>query len=97
VQKAEHFGLDFTLSMIKLMGFGGKTEFWDHNHESFTLMAGLASVHSKIKLFASGTISTLPPAVVARMGRTIVSIVPGRFGINIATGLQMAEYEQMST
>ena len=26
--------------MIKLRGFGGKTEFWDHNLESFTLMAG---------------------------------------------------------
>ena len=44
VQKAEHYGLDFALSMIKLRGFGGKSEFWDHNLESFTLMAGLAAV-----------------------------------------------------
>ena len=29
--------------MIKLRGFGGKTEFWDYNLESFTLMAGLAA------------------------------------------------------
>jgi pyrimidine oxygenase len=29
VQKAEGYGLDFALSMIKLHGFGGKTEFWD--------------------------------------------------------------------
>ena len=43
VQKAEKFGFDFALSMIKLRGFGGKTEFWDHNLESFTLMAGLAA------------------------------------------------------
>lgn len=40
VQKAEHYHFDFALSMIKLRGFGGKTEFWDHNTESFTLMAG---------------------------------------------------------
>ena len=26
VQKAEHYGLDFALSMIKLRGFGGKSE-----------------------------------------------------------------------
>ena len=39
VQKAEHYHFDFALSMIKLRGFGGKTEFWDHNLESFTLMA----------------------------------------------------------
>ena len=44
VQKAEHYHFDFALSMIKLRGFGGKTEFWDHNLESFTLMAGLAAV-----------------------------------------------------
>ncbi|CAJ1264283.1 Pyrimidine monooxygenase RutA [Escherichia coli] len=50
VQKAEHYHFDFALSMIKLRGFGGKTEFWDHNLESFTLMAGLAAVaHSDIR------------------------------------------------
>ncbi|KAG9245526.1 putative pyrimidine monooxygenase ruta [Calycina marina] len=96
VQKAESYGFDFALSMIKLRGFGGKTEFWDHNLESFTLMAGLAAVTSKIKLFASTAILTLPPAIVARMATTIDSIAPGRFGINIVTGWQMAEYEQMS-
>ncbi|KAL3421747.1 methanesulfonate monooxygenase [Phlyctema vagabunda] len=96
VQKAEKYNFDFALSMIKLRGFGGKTEFWDHNLESFTLMAGLAAVTSKIKLFASTAILTLPPALVARMATTIDSIAPGRFGINIVTGWQMAEYDQMS-
>ena len=68
VQKAESYGFDFALSMIKLRGFGGKTEHWDYNLESFTLMAGLAAVTSKIKLFASSAILTLPPAIVARDG-----------------------------
>src|SRR6202158_6372470 len=45
VQKAERYGLDFALSMIKLRGFGGASEFWEHNLESFTLMAGLAAVN----------------------------------------------------
>lgn len=80
VQKAEGYGLDFALSMIKLRGFGGRTEHWDHNLESFTLMAGLAAVTSKIKLFASTAILTLPPALCARMATTIDSIAPGRFG-----------------
>jgi alkanesulfonate monooxygenase SsuD/methylene tetrahydromethanopterin reductase-like flavin-dependent oxidoreductase (luciferase family) len=96
VQKAEKYGFDFALSMIKLRGFGGKTEFWDHNLESFTLMAGLAAVTSKIKLFASTAILTLPPALAARMATTIDSIAPGRFGVNIVTGWQEAEYSQMS-
>lgn len=96
VLKAEKYNLDFALSMIKLRGFGGKTEFWDHNLESFTLMAGLAAVTSKIKLFASTAILTLPPALVARMATTIDSIAPGRFGVNIVTGWQEAEYSQMN-
>jgi len=95
VQKAESYGFDFALSMIKMRGYGGVTQHWDYNLESFTLMAGLAAVTKKIKLFASTPILVLPPAVVARMASTIDSIAPGRFGVNIVTGWQTAEYDQM--
>lgn len=95
VQKAEGYGFDFALSMIKLRGFGGKTQFWEHNLESFTLMAGLAAVTRKIKIFATAATLTIPPAIVARMAATIDSIAPGRFGINLVTGWQKAEYDQM--
>ncbi|MBO1073814.1 pyrimidine utilization protein A [Roseomonas marmotae] len=94
-QKAEHYGLDLLLSMIKLRGFGGKTEFWDHNLESFTLMAGLAAVTERIKLFATAPSLVLPPAIMARMAVTIDSIAPGRFGVNLITGWQRPEYSQM--
>ena len=95
VQRAEHYGFDFALSMIKLRGFGGKTQFWEHNLESFTLMAGLAAVTSKIKIFATAATLTMPAPIVARMASTIDSIAPGRFGINLITGWQKAEYDQM--
>ena len=95
VQKAESYGFEFALSMIKLRGFGGKSEFWDHNLESFTLMAGLAAVTTKIRLYASVALLTLPPALVARMAATIDDISGGRFGVNIVSGWQKAEYEQM--
>jgi pyrimidine oxygenase len=95
IQKAERYGFEFALSMIKLHGFGGKTEFWDYNLESFTLMAGLAAVTTKIKLYASTAVLTLPPALVARMATTIDSISGGRFGVNIVSGWQKAEYDQM--
>lgn len=108
VQKAEGYGLDFALSMIKLRGFGGRTEHWDHNLESFTLskcrlllkitipsltsllaVTGLAAVTSRIKLFASTAILTLPPAICARMAVTIDSIAPGRFGKSMQYLLKM--------
>lgn len=95
VQKAEAYGLDFALSMIKLRGFGGKSEFWDHNLESFTLMSGLAAVTQRIRLYASVAVLTMPPAIVARMASTIDSIAPGRFGVNMVCGWQAAEYSQM--
>jgi pyrimidine oxygenase len=95
VQRAENFDFDFALSMIKLRGFGGPSEFWDHNLESFTLMAGLAAVTNRINLYASVAVLSLPPAIVARMAVTIDSISHGRFGVNIVSGWQKAEYEQM--
>jgi pyrimidine oxygenase len=93
--RAEAYGFDFALSMIKLHGFGGKTQFWDHNLESFTLMAALAAITKRIGIYATAATLTLPPAIVARMAATIDSISGGRFGINLVTGWQKAEYSQM--
>jgi pyrimidine oxygenase len=95
VEKAENFGFDFALSMIKLHGFGGPSQFWDYNLESFTLMAGLAAVTSRIRLFATCAVLTLPPPIAARMAVTIDSISHGRFGVNIISGWQRREYTQM--
>ncbi|WP_428490838.1 pyrimidine utilization protein A [Rhodopila sp.] len=95
VRKAETYGFDFALSMIKLHGFGGPSEFWDYNLESFTLMAGLAAVTSRIQLFATCAVLTMPPPIAARMAVTIDSISHGRFGVNIISGWQRREYAQM--
>ncbi|MET1025870.1 MAG: pyrimidine utilization protein A [Dongiaceae bacterium] len=95
VQKAERYGFDFAISMTRLRGFGGQTEFWDHTLESFTLMAGLAAVTSRIKLFATAAALAVPPAIAARMASTIDSISYGRFGLNLTTDWQRPEYAQM--
>src|SRR6185436_10144169 len=92
---AERYGFDFALSMIKLRGFGGQSGFWDQNLESFTLMAGLAAVTSRIRLYATVPTLAVPPAIAARMGSTIDSISGGRFGLNVITGWQRPEYYQM--
>ena len=95
VEKAERFGFDFALSMIKLRGFGGPSQFWDHNLESFTLMAGLAAVTSRIELFATIGVLAMPAPITARMAVTIDDISKGRFGINVISGWQETEYSQM--
>lgn len=81
--------------MVKLRGFGGESEFWGHALESFTLMAGIATVTQRIKLYASTAVLTLLPAIAARMASTIDSIAPGRFGINIVSGWAEAEHAQV--
>ena len=83
------------MSMIKLHGFGGPSQYWDHNLESFTLMAGLASVTNRIQLISTCAVLTMPPAITARMAVTIDSISHGRFGVNIVSGWQRREYTQM--
>lgn len=95
VEKAEKFGFEFAMSMIKLHGFGGPSQHWDHNLESFSLMAGLAAKTSRIKLFATCAVLTMPPPITARMAVTIDSISHGRFGVNIVSGWQRREYSQM--
>lgn len=94
-QRAEKHGFKFALSMIKLRGYGGKTRYWDYALESFTLMAGIAAVTSRIKLYATVATLTIPPAILARMAVTIDDIAPGRFGINIVSGWNRSEYAQM--
>jgi pyrimidine oxygenase len=95
VKKAESYGFEFALSMIKFRGFGGDSEFWDYNLESFTLMAGLAAATERIKLYASAAVLALPPAVAARMATTVDSISHGRFGVNLVSGWAKDEYAQM--
>ena len=93
VRRAERCGLDFALSMIKLRGFGGESWFLDRNMESFRLMAGLAAVAHRIRLFTSVAVLAIPPPIVARKAVMIDSISHGRFGINIVSGWHAAEYK----
>ncbi len=92
---AEEAGLDFVFSQVKWRGFGGPSQHWDAAFESLTLMAGLAAVTKRIKLFASVAIRTINPAVVAKMAATIDAISSGRFGLNIVAGWNKYEYAQM--
>lgn len=95
VARTEAIGFDFALCMVKLRGFGGDTEFWDHTLETFTIMSALAATSERMKMYASVAVLTLHPAVVARMASTIDDVAPGRFGINIVSGWNREEYSQM--
>jgi pyrimidine oxygenase len=95
VQRAEFYNFEFALAPVKYKGFGGPSEFWDRSVEPITMMAGVAAVTSKIRLFASIATLTIHPAITARMTATLDSISNGRFGLNIVSGWSAPEYVQM--
>src|SRR5258708_33781562 len=86
VQKAEGFGFDFALSMIKLHGFGGPSGFWDYNLESFTRMAGLAAGTNPIPFFAACAGLKMPPPVPPRWGTGVDAFTQCRVGWNNLSG-----------
>jgi pyrimidine oxygenase len=94
-RRAEDLGFRFAFSMVKWRGFGGEFGYWDEALESLTLMAGLASVTSRIELIGSLQPLTVHPVVAARMALTIDNISNGRFGVNLVGGSNRDEYAQM--
>jgi len=92
---AEDLGFSFVLSPVKYRGFGGPTEQWDYVLESFEVMAALAEATNRLRLYGSVALPTVHPAITARRGATMDHISQGRFGINLVSGWQKAEYAQM--
>ena len=92
---AEDASFDYVLSQVKWRGFGGRSQHWDNSLEAFTLLSALAATSSKIQLYASVAIRTIHPVVIAKMATTIDDISQGRFGVNIVSGWNKIEYDQM--
>jgi len=92
---AEEIGFDFVFSMCKWRGYDGETQFWNYSLDSLTLMAAIAAVTKRVKIYSSVQPLLIPPAVAAKMIATIDDVSGGRAGINIVTGAYMAESAQM--
>jgi pyrimidine oxygenase len=94
-KECERIGLDFILSMIKYRGFGGTSGYWESCLDSITLACGLAAHTSTIELYATVPVLGIHPAVAARQISTFNDISKGRAGVNIVTGWNRPEYQQM--
>lgn len=92
---AEEAGMDFIMSMSKFRGYGGDTDHWNSSLDPIVLMAALAEVTSKVKVFT--TLHTLlqNPAVAAKMLATLQQVSGGRAGLNTVTGSYKGEFAQM--
>jgi pyrimidine oxygenase len=92
---AEEEGFDFVMAMGKWRGFGGATSHWGTSLEAVTMLAGIASITSRVKLWATLHAILHNPAVAAKMIATLDQISGGRAGLNIVAGAYRGEFEQM--
>lgn len=93
--EAEKQGLNFVLPMMKFRGFGGATGCWDACLDAFSLSSALAAITERIIFLPTASILALHPAVTARLVATLSDIGNGRCGINLITGWNKPEYDQM--
>ena len=92
---AEQEGFDFVMAMGKWRGFGGATAHWGTSLEAVTMMAGIAAVTKRVKVWATLHAILHNPAVAAKMIATLDHISNGRAGLNIVAGAFRGEFEQM--
>jgi pyrimidine oxygenase len=92
---AEESGFDFVMAMGKWRGFGGATDHWGTSLEAVTMMAGIAAVTSRVKVWATLHAILHNPAVAAKMIATLDHISGGRAGLNIVAGAFAGEFAQM--
>ncbi|HWY62124.1 MAG TPA: LLM class flavin-dependent oxidoreductase [Rhizomicrobium sp.] len=93
---ADEEGLDFVMSMGKWRGFGGDTDHWGRSLESVTMMAGIAALTKRVKVWATLHAILHNPVVAAKAIATLDHISGGRAGLNIVAGAYRGEFEQMN-
>jgi pyrimidine oxygenase len=94
-RQAEEAGFSFALSQATWRGWSTESPQWEDVLESFTTTAALARDTERLKLYASVAVLTVPPPVVAKMAATIQDASNGRFGVNIVSGYNKPQYDQM--
>ncbi len=92
---AEQAGFDFAMAMGKWRGFGGQTDHWGASLEAVTMLAGIAPLTTRIKLWATIHTILFHPVVAAKMIATLDHVSGGRAGLNIVAGAYRGEFAQM--
>ncbi|MGW6144828.1 LLM class flavin-dependent oxidoreductase [Streptomyces sp. NPDC055140] len=89
---ADETGWDFLLPIGRWRGHGGKYNANAEQYECFTWAAAIAALTKRIQVFATCHVPIFHPTLVAKLGATIDNISGGRFGLNIVSGWNAAEF-----
>jgi alkanesulfonate monooxygenase SsuD/methylene tetrahydromethanopterin reductase-like flavin-dependent oxidoreductase (luciferase family) len=91
-QVADQTGWDFLLPIGRWRGQGGKFNVNAEQYECFTWAAAIAEVTKRIQVFATCHVPIFHPMLAAKLSSTIDNISGGRFGLNIVSGWNEAEF-----
>ena len=94
-QEAEKAGFDFLFPVSRWRTIGGDIDFHGKSLETMTWAAALLACTSRIDIYSTVHVPVFNPVVAAKMGATLDHISGGRWGINIVSGWNRAEFEMM--
>jgi FMNH2-dependent dimethyl sulfone monooxygenase len=89
---ADEAGWDFLLPLGRWRGHGGKYKANAEQYDPFSWAAAIAAVTSRIQVFSTCHVPIFHPMLTAKMSATIDNISNGRFGLNIVSGWNAAEF-----
>jgi FMNH2-dependent dimethyl sulfone monooxygenase len=89
---ADESGWDFLLPIGRWRGHGGKYNANAEQYETFTWAAAIAALTSRIHVFSTCHVPIFHPVLAAKMGATVDNISAGRWGLNIVSGWNAAEF-----
>jgi len=94
-QAAERAGFDFLFPVSRWRTIGGDIDYHGKSLETMTWAAGLLASTKTILIFSTVHVPVFNPVVAAKMGATLDHIGGGRWGINIVSGWNRAEFDMM--
>jgi alkanesulfonate monooxygenase SsuD/methylene tetrahydromethanopterin reductase-like flavin-dependent oxidoreductase (luciferase family) len=89
---ADETGWEFLLPIGRWRGQGGKYNANAEQYECFSWAAAISALTSRIQVFATCHVPIFHPMLAAKMSATIDNISRGRFGLNIVSGWNAAEF-----
>jgi len=90
---SEAAGMDAIIPIGRWKGIQGKSQLWCESYETVAWAAALAEATRRVTVFSTVHVPLLHPVRAAKSAVTIDHISGGRFGFNIVSGWNEAEFK----
>jgi len=90
---ADDAGVDFLLPVARWIGYGGASDAQGVSFESLSWASAMLASTKRMKVFATVHVPLLHPVFAAKQAVTADHVGHGRFGLNIVSGWNDAEFK----